>query len=157
MLFKDGGIQVSLAIENKSKATSNFRTNTATKRVSTFHAMAGEKKKNKDEMSMWKHTRAPIRTHTCTLGSKAAETMLKICTIFKYCIYRNKHTSLFVSTGLHSSRAITPGLKVFKWASGILSTANSQKHKEIKATVKHIWWLFFLFRLRSLHISHSWI
>lgn len=70
-----------------------------------------------------RHTHTQILIHT--LGSKAAETMLKICTSFKYCIYRNKHTSLFVS---HLAS---------KYSS------DHQKHKQIKATIKHIWWLYW--------------
>lgn len=62
MLFKDGGIQVSLAIENKSKATSNFWTNTAMKCAST---MAGEKKKKKKMMGDV-HVKAHTRAHTLT-------------------------------------------------------------------------------------------
>lgn len=62
MLFKDGGIQVSLVIENKSKATSNFQTNKAIKPASTFHAMAGEKKMVTD-VHVKAHTRAHTHTH----------------------------------------------------------------------------------------------
>ena len=100
---------------------------TAIKAAPASRAMAGEKTTLRD-VHVKAHTHTHTHTHTLTLGSKAAETTLKICTIFKYCIYRNKHTSLFV----------TPGFKRFKWAGGILSTCNNLKHKQIKATIKRI-------------------
>lgn len=86
------------------------------------------------ELSSLLHVHVHKNTDICTLGFEIARTMLKICTIFKYCIYRNKYTVVCLNWPdapyTCNQRGRVGGV--------ILSTADNQKQKLIKATVKQI-------------------
>lgn len=114
--FKDGGIQVSSVIAKKS----NRRNISLWMNTQSCLSCDGWWEKTCGEMFMWKHTLTQAYTLLALTLLK-----LKICTIFKYCIYRNKHVI------------------VCHTCSDLLSTAwNELKQKQTKATMKrsdHRW------------------
>lgn len=86
------------------------------------------------ELSSLLHVHVHKNTDICTLGFEIARTMLQICTIFKYCIYRNKYAVVCLNWPVAPYTCNQRG----RVGGVILSTADNQKQKLIKATVKQI-------------------